>query len=55
MNNNYFLRKKQELELLNSYLKKPLNIKTINSVEQVLNLKNHIINNMKKANNKQIK
>ncbi len=48
MNNNYILRKKEELKFLNSYLNKPLHLSEIKNIEQVLKVKERIINKMRK-------
>ena len=64
MNNDYFARKKQELDLLNSYLSKQFSINELCTVEQVLKMKNKIIDSIRKksrnrfyhhlTNNKQV-
>lgn len=48
MNNDYFARKQQELNLLNSYLSKPFSISELCTVEQVLELKNKIVDGIRK-------
>ena len=48
MNNDYFDRKQQELSLLNSYLSKPFSISELCTVEQVLKLKNKIVDGIRK-------
>ena len=47
MNNDYLLRKQQELNILNSYLNKPFYIGKLNNVVQVLKIKNKIVDGIR--------
>lgn len=47
MNNNYVFRKQQELNILNSYLSKPFSIGKLNNVDQVLKIKNKIVDGIR--------
>ncbi len=52
MNNDYLFRKQQELDLLNSYLSKPFSIGELCTVDQVLKMKNKIIDGIRKQSRK---
>ena len=47
MNNDYLFRKQQELNILNSYLSKLFSIGKLNNVDQVLKIKNKIVDGIR--------